>query len=265
MNFFRRLRSLPGLIVVTALDLLPQGKLESLITGLAAHRASAVPAAEALRMLFRLEAALYPLAGRYAIAYGNGVHTKHRHTGYHGFFIARCRSDQRILEVGCGSGALAFDIATQAGSLVTGVDLVPEKIAEARQRFPHPRLELHVGDATEGLPEGHYDTVVLSNVLEHVPDRATFLRRVAETTQAERLLIRVPLFERDWRVPLKRELGIEWRLDPSHETEYTLESFAQEMEEADLRVMYQEVRWGEIWAEAVPGAIERRQRHASDN
>jgi len=58
--------------------------------------------------------------------------------------------------------------------------------------------------------------------------------------------------ERDWRVPLKQELGIDRRLDPTHFIEYTLESFAAEMEEANLRVTHQEVRWGEIWAEAVP-------------
>lgn len=67
--------------------------------------------------------------------------------------------------------------------------------------------------------------------------------------EARRALIRVPLFERDWRVPLKRQLGVEWRLDPTHETEYTLESFRAEMDEAGLRVTEQMLRWGEIWAE----------------
>jgi hypothetical protein len=67
-----------------------------------------------------------------------------------------------------------------------------------------------------------------------------------------RFLIRVPLFERDWRVPVKQELGVEWRLDPTHETEYTQESFAEEMKQARLTVTHQEIRWGEIWAEARP-------------
>jgi len=66
------------------------------------------------------------------------------------------------------------------------------------------------------------------------------------------MLIRVPLFERDWRVPLKRELGVEWRLDSTHMTEYTLESFAEEIAGAGLSIIHQEVRWGEIWAEVRP-------------
>jgi hypothetical protein len=59
------------------------------------------------------------------------------------------------------------------------------------------------------------------------------------------VLLRVPSFERDWRVPLKQELGIDYRLDPTHFTEYTLESFAQEVGSAGLRVVHQECRWGE--------------------
>jgi hypothetical protein len=63
------------------------------------------------------------------------------------------------------------------------------------------------------------------------------------------MLIRVPLFERAWEVPLRKELGLEWRSDATHETEYTEESFAQEMDAAQLTLVHQEIRWGEIWAQ----------------
>jgi len=66
------------------------------------------------------------------------------------------------------------------------------------------------------------------------------------------ILIRVPLFERDWRVPMKKQLDVEWRLDATHETEYTQESFIREIADAGLCVVYQETRWGEIWAELEP-------------
>jgi hypothetical protein len=45
-------------------------------------------------------------------------------------------------------------------------------------------------------------------------------------------------------------LGVEWRLDNTHETEYTLESYFEEMAAAGLCIVHQEVRWGEIWSEA---------------
>jgi hypothetical protein len=37
---------------------------------------------------------------------------------------------------------------------------------------------------------------------------------------------------------------VEWRLDTTHETEYTLESFVDEISKAGCRIVHQEVRWG---------------------
>jgi hypothetical protein len=73
-----------------------------------------------------------------------------------------------------------------------------------------------------------------------------------QRTGAQRVLVRVPLFERDWRVPLKRELGVEFRLDPTHRIEYTHEEFDGEMAAAGLVVEERQVRWGEIWAVCRP-------------
>jgi SAM-dependent methyltransferase len=185
-----------------------------------------------------------------ASVYGGGVHTKHRHTRYHDFFVARVQEGERVLDLGCGKGTLAFDLVRRAGAAVVAVDIDSQHIAQATRRYADPRLNFCVGDITTGLIVGRFDVVVLSNVLEHLPERVAFLRRIRAQIGPSRLLIRVPLYERDWRVPLKRELGVEWRLDPSHETEYTLESLAREMESAGLSISHQEVRWGEIWAEA---------------
>jgi len=209
--------------------------------------------ADGLRLLFGLESDIYQAQGQLAVAYGGGTHTKHRHTRYHEFFAERTGKAERVLDVGCGNGALAHDIAEQAGADVVGIDLSAEMLEQARARYSHPRVEYRVGDAMKDMPDGAFDVVVLSNVLEHLDERPALLRRIREQTRAKRFLIRVPLFERDWRVPLKKELGVEWRLDGDHKTEYTLESFADEMAEAGLEIVHQEVRWGEIWAEAAVG------------
>jgi SAM-dependent methyltransferase len=239
-------------ILLRVFSILPASDRESFVKTVIARRAADLPAGEALRFLFRLDAALYQLEGKKAVEYGGGTHTKHRHTGYHDFFVGRIRRGERVLDVGCGIGALAFDIADRSHAAVLGIDLDEKNIADARQRYAHPGVEYRVGDATRQLPEGPFDVVVLSNVLEHLSDRVEFLCRLKESAHPARLLIRVPLFERDWRVPLKRELGVEWRLDAGHEVEYSLESFADEMAAAGLSITHQEVRWGEIWAEAVP-------------
>ena len=70
------------------------------------------------------------------------------------------------------------------------------------------------------------------------------------------MIIRVPLFERDWRVPLKREIGVDYRLDSTHFIEYTQEGFLEELREAKLKATHVEVRWGEIWSVAAPRSME---------
>jgi 2-polyprenyl-3-methyl-5-hydroxy-6-metoxy-1,4-benzoquinol methylase len=203
---------------------------------------------EGLKLLFSIDSLLYSAQGRLAISYGDGLHTKHKHTGYHDFFTSRIKEAERVLDVGCGNGALACDIATKSGAIVDGIDINEKNIEQARVKHSHPKVGYYVGDATKDLGTEQYDVVVLSNVLEHLSDRVSFLQKLLATTRPNRILIRVPLFERDWRVPLRKEVGEEWRLDPTHETEYTQEQFILETKAAGLEVDYFEVRWGEIWA-----------------
>lgn len=230
-------------------SLLPQPALELMLNRAITHRSESLPADEALRFLFRLDAELYALQGPLAGVYGGGVHTKHKHTSYHDFFIKNIQASERVLDIGCGLGAVAHDIALRTGATVHGIDLNEDSIAEAKRRFQLPNLSFAVQDALKLDAETPFDTIVLSNVLEHIMERPDFLKSAMQKTAAKRIFIRVPLFERDWRVPLKKELGVEWRLDLDHKTEFTLEQFAQETSEAGLELVHQEVHWGEVWAE----------------
>jgi 2-polyprenyl-3-methyl-5-hydroxy-6-metoxy-1,4-benzoquinol methylase len=231
---------------------LPLQRLEGLIWVIIAGVAKVLTPVEALRFLFRLDNKIYGLEGAKAVEYGRGIHTKHRHTKYHDFFVKRVQPGEQVLDIGCGNGAVAYDVAKETGAEVTGIDLNAENIAQARKLYQHPKLHFRVGNALYDLPKKHFDVVILSNILEHLEKRPSFLHQIQEIVRPSRFLIRVPLFERDWRVPLKEELGVDYRLDPTHCTEYTLEGFIKEMKEAGLKVVDQEIRWGEIWVEVRP-------------
>lgn len=207
---------------------------------------------EALRLLFTLDTRFYYLEKKKAVEYGDGLHPKHRHMKYHDFFVSRVLPGSKVLDVGCGNGAVAYDVAIKRNANLVAIDLNEASILEAREKHSHPQIRYIVGDATKDLTEEKFDYVILSNVLEHIIDRKAFLLMIQESSSPDCILIRIPTFERDWRVPLKRELGLEWRLDVDHKTEYTIESFNTEMTEAGLRITHQEGRWGEIWAEVVP-------------
>jgi SAM-dependent methyltransferase len=192
-----------------------------------------------------------------AIAYDGGVHVKHRLTGYHDFFVERVRPGERVLDLGSGKGELAHDLAVRAGATVVGVDNDQRHLAFARSRFRDERLEFREGDLRDRLPDGHFDVVVMSNVLEHLEQRPQLLRTVTASATPDRFLFRVPLYARDWTVPLKREVGLPSYWDPDHEVEYDPHSFRAELAEAGLEVTELVLEWGEIWAEARPSRDRR--------
>ena len=106
--------------------------------------------------------------------------------------------------------------------------------------------------ATRSLPAGPWDVVVLSNVLEHISERVGFLSALIEKTNAARFLIRVPLFERDWKLPMRREVGANYYSDPDHKIEPMLAEFRAETSRAGLEIDELLTPWGEIWASLRP-------------
>lgn len=184
-----------------------------------------------------------------AIRYEGGIHPKHRLMAYHDFFTSRVSAGTRVLDVGCGYGAVSHSLAL-AGAVVTGIDIDRRNVEHAKSRWSHHNLRFTHGDATQEIPAGPYETVVLSNVLEHIEDRVAFLRLLRAAVSPRRWLFRVPLLNRDWTVPMTKEVGLPHFSDATHFTEYTEESFVSELKDASLKIDHMTIRWGEIWAEA---------------
>ena len=77
-----------------------------------------------LKRIFKIKDKLDWIINERAIIYGNGIHPKHKVTTYHEFFIDRVCDGEIVLDVGCGNGNVAIDIASQRPkSFVIGVDI----------------------------------------------------------------------------------------------------------------------------------------------
>ena len=103
-------------------------------------------------------------------------------------------------------------------------------------------------DANTNKSKIKADVIVLSNVLEHIQDRIIFLSNIRNFTDAYKILIRVPLFERDWQIPLRKELDIDYFSDKDHKIEHTLDEFEKELSLAKIKIDTITTVWGEIWA-----------------
>jgi len=85
----------------------------------------------------------------------------------------------RVLELGCGEGDLALELARR-GLDVTAIDLSPERIRAARARAPVAPAPLFlVGDLNRSeLPPGPFDGVIAHDALHHVYALDALLARV---------------------------------------------------------------------------------------
>ena len=82
----------------------------------------------------------------------------------------------RVLDVGCGNGALAGRLIHE-GFAVVGIDMSQEGIQIARDAHPGCRFEVMPGDALiiERLNVQPFDAVVSTEVIEHLYDPTAFL------------------------------------------------------------------------------------------
>jgi SAM-dependent methyltransferase len=91
----------------------------------------------------------------------------------------------RVLDVGCGTGSLAFELPRAAGiAMVAGIDLTPGFIEFARARNSDPRIRFELGDARDlPFPDNSFDRAFSLLVLHFLPDAA---RAVAEMRRVVR-------------------------------------------------------------------------------
>lgn len=87
---------------------------------------------------------------------------------------AGLRKNSRVLEIGCGVGALTGFIAKHVtDGKITGVDISPASVAFAKEKYKHLKhVDFLVSDMTNFTHDEKYDIVLFPDVLEHIPTEA---------------------------------------------------------------------------------------------
>jgi SAM-dependent methyltransferase len=102
-----------------------------------------------------------------------------------------------IIDVGCGTGA---NVAALAGEYeCVGIDVSPEGIALARERYPSSRFIVGYAPQDLGDLTGRADLFLMMDVLEHVRDDvALFTSVMAAAKPGAHVIVTVPADPRLW-------------------------------------------------------------------
>lgn len=90
------------------------------------------------------------------------------------------KPDDRVLELGCGTGSTAIELASQVAE-ITVSDLSQGMLAIARERAASAgvgNMQFHQGSVAQA-PEGTYDVVLAHNLLHLLPDLQAALALVS--------------------------------------------------------------------------------------
>lgn len=197
-----------------------------------------------LILAVKLDNFIYRVITKLAIIDNNGVHPKHEILRYGDFFLKNIVAGDRVLDVGCAKGEVAFLVSNVAKEVV-GIDINSEKIIQAKKSRIKNNIEYVVGDVTLYNFNGKFDKIILSNVLEHIDKRIEFLTKLHNLGNT--ILLRVPMLDRDWLSVYKKNKGFEYRLDRTHYIEYTIKSITNESELSDWYLEKYSVQFGELW------------------
>ncbi len=158
------------------------------------------------------------VAARYEIALGQ---------------LGHCEG-KRLLDVGCGDGALSYLLARRTGAHVTGIDSSADAIHFAREKTKSDsNIEFIEASAYHlPFPPDSFDYVVSSDVIEHLQDPQAMLTEIKRVFDGKgKIIITTPLrfteepldkmhvqefFESDFRQLLNEYFGSEINIIKTH-------------------------------------------------
>jgi 2-polyprenyl-3-methyl-5-hydroxy-6-metoxy-1,4-benzoquinol methylase len=112
------------------------------------------------------------------------------------FLLAHVRAGDRVLDVGCGEGRFAAELA-RVGASVVGIDVAEEPLRRARALEPDLDLRLVDDGGPWELADSSFDVVWAGEVIEHVLDTAAWLSEIRRVLRsAGVLLISTPAHSR---------------------------------------------------------------------
>lgn len=101
---------------------------------------------------------------------------------------------QSVLDIGCGNGFL-LDILRKRGKKILGIEPLSEMIALANQHFPGLPIYKGLAEDLDKILPNRVDTIILTDVLEHIKDDQTQLKKIHDRLNPRgQLILVVPAY-----------------------------------------------------------------------
>ena len=144
----------------------------------------------------------------------------------------------KILDIGCGAGTLSFYLASK-GALVTGVDISKKAVQECMNssnilNLKHAKF-IHSYFPTGFSSRTKYDYIVFTEVIEHLEDDESAIKKIAKLLEADGILllstpsITAPLY----RLGLTRDFDVQ----VGHLRRYSLEQLRNLLKTNDFKII----------------------------
>ena len=84
-----------------------------------------------------------------------------------------------VLDVACGTGVLSPDYLSRDVGSLTAVDISPEMVRIAREKFPGDKVTVCCGDVEELDFDKQFDCIVVYNAFPHFPEPAQLIQSLS--------------------------------------------------------------------------------------
>lgn len=145
-----------------------------------------------------------------------------------------------VLDIGCGAGTLALYLA-EKGNNVVGIDISEKAIKDAQKSAVKNELknvQFKVVDFPTATPEGKYDAIICTEVIEHLYDDELAIKKMSNLLRSGGILI---LSTPSQNAPLYR-LGLAKKFDKrvGHLRRYTFKELEKMLKKNDFIITREE-------------------------
>ncbi len=86
-------------------------------------------------------------------------------------------TEKAVLDVACGTGVLFPDYLARGVTDITAIDIAPEMVRIAQQKFPE--IQVLCGDVEQTAFDRQFDVVMVYNAFPHFPEPEKLIRTLA--------------------------------------------------------------------------------------